>query len=289
MALSSLTLLKQSLGIASGDTSEDAALAQWLAQAVSIARKLKKQWIGGLLSANTVANPTVVTSIGHGLQSGETITILGSNCTPTIDGARVVTVISRDTFSVPVTVTIAGTAGSYSRTVTEFYDGDGSPELLLRNRPVQSVTSVYEDPTGYYGDGPDAFASGTLLTAGTDYVLVRDRTIVAEQSRIAKLIRLNSMWPGRVTRGGGMLASNLERGQGNIKVTSVIGYSTVPEDVIAAVNLIVALIRSKASTGQSVSSESLDYYSYDTADVQQAASDVTSVRSLLGLGKEWVW
>src|ERR1019366_7248006 len=58
---------------------------------------------------NTLANPTVITSAApHGLATGETITITGSNSTPSLNGAQVVTVISSTTFSVPVNVTVAG-------------------------------------------------------------------------------------------------------------------------------------------------------------------------------------
>lgn len=64
------------------------------------------------ISSNTLANPTVVTTArAHGLTSGDIVQIFDSNSTPTIDGERVVTVISPTTFSVPVNVTVAGTSG----------------------------------------------------------------------------------------------------------------------------------------------------------------------------------
>jgi hypothetical protein len=67
-----------------------------------------------LISANTQANPTVITTpSNHGLTSGDIIHIFDSNSTPTIDGEREVTVISPTTFSVPVNVTVAGTAGYF--------------------------------------------------------------------------------------------------------------------------------------------------------------------------------
>jgi len=73
------------------------------------------------ISGNTIANPTVVTtSAPHGLETGDHVTISGSNSTPTLNGSRVVTVISATTFSVPVNVTVAGTAG----TVTFVSDDD---------------------------------------------------------------------------------------------------------------------------------------------------------------------
>ena len=63
------------------------------------------------ITSSTVANPTVVTSNGHGLATGQTITVYGSDTTPTINGSRVVTVVDANTFTIPVNVTDAGTAG----------------------------------------------------------------------------------------------------------------------------------------------------------------------------------
>jgi len=54
----------------------------------------------------------VTTTAAHGYLTGNTVTISGSNSTPTIDGNRVVTVLSATTFSVPVTTSGSGSAGS---------------------------------------------------------------------------------------------------------------------------------------------------------------------------------
>ena len=64
------------------------------------------------ITGNTLANPTVVTTGTHGLVTGNQITITGSNSTPTIDGEHTITFVSSTTFSVPVNVTVAGTAGT---------------------------------------------------------------------------------------------------------------------------------------------------------------------------------
>jgi hypothetical protein len=66
------------------------------------------------ISNISVANPTIVTSsTPHGLTSGETIAIYGSNSTPSVDGSYVVTVIDPTHFSIPVNVTVGGTLGSF--------------------------------------------------------------------------------------------------------------------------------------------------------------------------------
>ena len=87
------------------------------------------------ISSNTLANPTVVTTTtAHGYVSGDTVVISGSNSTPTINGSRVVTVISPTTFSVPVNVTTAGTAGSVYNTSQPFID---TPEDVSLVYPVK--------------------------------------------------------------------------------------------------------------------------------------------------------
>jgi hypothetical protein len=64
----------------------------------------------------TVAASAVVTSTAHGLVTGDTIIITGSNSTPSIDGIRTVTVLTSDTFSVPVTTTVLGNTGKWIKT-----------------------------------------------------------------------------------------------------------------------------------------------------------------------------
>jgi hypothetical protein len=69
--------------------------------------------LGKKITTNTAASPTEITSIGHGLTNGDTIYIVNSNCTPSIDGVQTVTVTGPDTFTIPVVVTIAGTSGEF--------------------------------------------------------------------------------------------------------------------------------------------------------------------------------
>lgn len=69
------------------------------------------------ISAISAANPTVITtSAASGLTTGEPVTITGSNSTPSVDGTWIVTVLSGTTFSIPIAVTVAGTAGSVQGT-----------------------------------------------------------------------------------------------------------------------------------------------------------------------------
>lgn len=286
--LTTLDTLKTALGVSG--SSEDAALTQYLAEASALARTLSGQFIGGLISTATVANPTSITSIGHGLQTGDTIVISGSNSTPTIDGERVVTRTGRDTFTIPVEVTVAGTAGSYAKVVTEYYSGDGTDKLILRQRPVQAVGSVYVDADGYFGEGEDAFPASTLLTAGSDYCLVRDQhTAAAEKSKVGMLLRIGGVWPDITRHARGLLSGERVSGRGNIKVTSTVGWANVPEPTQMAVHMLVGMMRATQGLGGAVRSLSLDYFSYTLATAAETKDDVLTVKRLLGVGKEWVW
>lgn len=69
----------------------------------------------GSIASNTVAAASVITSANHGLNSGDFVSITGTNSTPVIDGLREVTVIDDNTFSVEVTTTVAGNAGAWQR------------------------------------------------------------------------------------------------------------------------------------------------------------------------------
>lgn len=103
-----------------------------------------------ILSAS-VASPTVITtSRPHGRTTGDTVFIFGSDSTPLIDGAYVVTVISTTTFSIPVVVTVAGTIGSMTfipqalkDALSELAGQLGNADRTLDNDVVvQGLTSI---------------------------------------------------------------------------------------------------------------------------------------------------
>lgn len=68
------------------------------------------------ITNNTVANPTVVTVANHGYQNGDSVNITGSNSTPAINGDFVVSNVTTNTFTVPVNVTVSGSAGTVIKT-----------------------------------------------------------------------------------------------------------------------------------------------------------------------------
>jgi len=89
---------------------------------------LAYQSITGLGSITNISagDPTIITSVGHGLQTGRIISISGSNSSPSIDGTYAVNVLTANTFSIAAIVTVVGTTGSYSVENEDFRDINAS-------------------------------------------------------------------------------------------------------------------------------------------------------------------
>ena len=84
---------------------------------------IRRQAIGGAAPAAitvtgvAIGNPAVVTATGHGLATGDSVTIAGvTGSTPPVNGVHKITVIDEDSFSIPVNVTVAGTGGTATST-----------------------------------------------------------------------------------------------------------------------------------------------------------------------------
>lgn len=276
MALTSLSNVKTGLDIS--DTSFDTALAFYIRRASSRIRTYTKRRLGAVISSISVAASAVVTCYGHGLKTNDVVVIDGSDCTPTIDGQRTITVTSPDTFTVPVTTTVAGTTGFIQQRFTEYYSGDGTRMLQLKQRPVQSVSSIYVDSSGYYGQGTDAFASSTLLTAGQDYALALSN---ATESESGVVYRLGDVWSGVNAAPVDQLRYQGETGLGNIKVTYFAGYAPIPYDLQAACEMMIARFWTTLSKGGALQSESLDYYSYTRLSPELEQKALDGVASML--------
>ncbi len=96
-----------------------------------------------------------------------------------------------------------------SQTFTEYYDGDGTNLLFLKNYPISSITTIHQD-------SDRAFGSDTLV-ASTDYFTYADNR---------KLIGDGVTWL---------------RGIQTIKVVYLAGYviGSIPEDLVNAVTMLV--------------------------------------------------
>lgn len=71
-----------------------------------------------IVSASAAAASVITTLTPHYYWSGDTVLLAGvTGSTPAVDGAYVVTVLSPTTFSIPLTVTVAGAGGTATRTI----------------------------------------------------------------------------------------------------------------------------------------------------------------------------
>lgn len=93
------------------------------------------------ITSNTAANPTVITTTAaHALNTGDQIYIVASNSTPSINGLHTVTKLSSTSFSIPVTVSVAGTAGFFKKAAQAV----ASDNEVVKNRVYYSKQDVYE-------------------------------------------------------------------------------------------------------------------------------------------------
>lgn len=87
----------------------------------------------------SAANPTVITSAAHGLVTNDQIVITGSNSTPSINGLYSVTVLTSNTFTIPVHVTGAGTSAMFTLSTNAIFSDNA-------RRPNRIYYSQYQQP-----------------------------------------------------------------------------------------------------------------------------------------------
>lgn len=161
---------------------------------------------------------------------------------------------------------------------TEYYDGTGRPQLILRQRPVTAVSGVWLDNAGYYGQRAGAFdAATTALTQGTDFIVrppldqsEKNNGILEMITPIWFAVEGRSCWPV---------------GQGNVKVTYTAGYNPIPLDLQVAVHQAVAQALKMAENGFPLQSETLGEYSYTLLAGGKDPS-LASARALLNRYRE---
>jgi hypothetical protein len=99
------------------------------------------------ISAISAAAAAVVTTSGnHGLTTGDIVQIFDTDSTPSIDGERIVTVLSPTTFSVPVTTTVVGTNVGYYIVNDDYVVSDNDAR---QNRVAISKSGQVEAVPGY--------------------------------------------------------------------------------------------------------------------------------------------
>lgn len=177
-------------------------------------------------------------------------------------------------------------AGEDGKGDSGLYCGDSSRHLILRQGPIASITSLALDPTGEFDTHPDgSFASATLLTEGTDFVVHWDgcfpsSTTKCSRSRIVE--RIGTWWPGNAAYRPGSLTAQPIAARGNIKVAYVGGYPVVPTKIKNAICKLAAFNRKNFDLSGQVSSESLGGYSYSLQGPMAGQyPELGSIRELL--------
>lgn len=88
------------------------------------------------LTAISTDSPPQITASGHGLSTGNTIYLYNTNSTPVIQGKYKVAVIDANTFTIPETVTGAGTSGNWFLANVES-DNEVKPNRLYYSKVGQ--------------------------------------------------------------------------------------------------------------------------------------------------------
>lgn len=127
----------------------------------------------------------------------------------------------------------------------EEYDGTGSPQLILRNRPVTSITSLQFRNSGQNVDDWDDFDTETYFTDTA------------------------SLAAGVVD-----LTYNISSGFNRFRVTYVAGYSTIPHDLAEAAAMIAAFLVDNGTTGTAVKAKTQGPKKIEYYDTSQSADSI---------------
>jgi hypothetical protein len=131
--------------------------------------------------------------------------------------------------------------------------------LILPERPLRTITSIYADAAATFGQGSGDFGAGTLLTAGSDYAIEYTTSGVSWSGIIRKIA---GSWPSRagtvkVTYTAGLSAAELAG------VTAVRGPKASAVRQLRLAAIIAASIAFKqgqaANTGAITSERLADY------------------------------
>jgi hypothetical protein len=111
---------------------------------------------GGEVQSISAANPTVITTTAaHGLVTGRTVKIHGSDSTPSVDGDQVVTVTGANTFTVAVNVTVAGTQARWAA-----YLKYVNPDKIRQEASFTGDMGLPEEEGDYHEYRPTRLALG---------------------------------------------------------------------------------------------------------------------------------
>ena len=162
---------------------------------------------------------------------------------------------------------------------TEFYSGDNSQVLLLRQRPVISVTRVNIDNGGEFGQGVNAFDPTQDLVAGVDYAIMAGQNGIGSNGMLK---RINGSWPRRQSYVAGQVSPQYGAGTGNILVMYTAGYSPIPAAITYAVNALVLSKLATAAIGGAAQSMSYEDASVSLFSPEQLTGIIGTIERTIG-------
>lgn len=102
----------------------------------------------GVGATSAPGNPTIITYVNHGLQTGRVVTI--TNSTNFIDGQYIVTALSSNTFSIPISTSLVGTM-NFSSPIATSYEVQGGFNCIVNklNNDAGALFSNYQLSDGF--------------------------------------------------------------------------------------------------------------------------------------------
>lgn len=170
----------------------------------------------------------------------------------------------------------------YRSAQTEYYDGNGTPDLYLRRDPVAAngITTVKLDLSGMYGSVSGSFGADTELTSGEDYFLKLDAKF-GDGLNSGVIQRLNGVWPLRERRPVNRLAAGVEPLPGCIQVVYAGGFQLMPYSLKNAVWDIATFMFQRSPSARLAQSESGEGYSVSYMDWDREMRMIGSVQMIV--------
>lgn len=175
------------------------------------------------ITAISAANPSEITSAGHGLITGETVYIYNTDSTPALQGEYEVTVTSTNTFTIPVEVFGAGTTGIWFKTDVSsdneekqnrlFYSKINQPEAVPivnfidigpRDKSIERILALRDNLFVLKEDGI-YIVTGTTAPNFSSRLLDGSTELVAPDSAVVlnnKIYALTTQGVVTITEGG---------------------------------------------------------------------------------------
>lgn len=266
-----LTAVKSEMGILSTNTNDDADLLRLIRQIVSRIRQRTDRgiaWVTDNIEASG-AN-AIVRVIGHGWRTGQTVKITGSDCTPTIDGERVITRVDEDHVTIPaITITTPGTYATLHPKSERQLPAITPTRLWIPEQitPFLSVCEVH-----------DKLQDNTWsLVDAADYELSDN----PEVSKAIQIYRLNGSFPQAVNYRRGQYGLAQRSKITTVKVSVWAGTPILPDEIVMAGLSLVNDIFERAGRGKDEASFSFEGTSRSAMSGDERRDHLLSPESIL--------